>query len=152
MHMQVHSVIRLPIHLPNQQYVQYIESESIESIMGIFKNFKTLDRSNETMLTQFFSYCAENPEETHGIKYHEFPEYYVWDDAKWKRRRTSMYGVGRLYTVSPSEIERFSLRSLLLNVSSPKSFKDLRTVRGQEFISFRSAGIALGLFENDNGN
>jgi hypothetical protein len=105
------------------------------------------------MLTQFFSYCAENPEETRGIKYHEFPEYYVWDNAKiWRRRRTAMYGVARLYTVSPAEIERFSLRSLLLHVCSPKSFQDLKTVRGQEFESFRRAGIALGLFENDNGN
>ncbi len=36
LHGQIHSVMRLAVHLPNQQNVYYAEQESIDNIMGIF--------------------------------------------------------------------------------------------------------------------
>jgi ATP-dependent DNA helicase PIF1 len=45
--------------------------------------------------------------------------------------------------------ERFCLRILLLNVESPKSFEYLRTVNEILYPSFKTAAIAMGLFDND---
>ena len=57
--------------------------------------------------------------------------------------------IGRMYTVSPSEGDRWFLRLLLTHVAGATSFEDLRTVQGIVHDSFRSAAMARGLFERD---
>jgi hypothetical protein len=102
---------------------------------------------------RFFEYCSDNPFETENLKYNEFPEHYVWlqNSNCWRKRRQDKVSIGRLYTSNPTQIELFSLRSLLLNVTSPKSFEDIKTVNGEVYPTFRAAAIALGLFEDDEG-
>ncbi len=47
--------------------------------------------------------------------------------------------IGRMYTVSPREGERYVLRLLLLHVTGAKSFVDMRTVDGEACSLFRQA-------------
>ena len=54
-----------------------------------------------------------------------------------------------MYYINPNAGELFYLRYLLLNVPSPKSFKDLRTVNGTLLSTFHRACIARGLLHDD---
>ena len=59
--------------------------------------------------------------------------------------------VGRmpLITLNTKSSELFHLRLLLLNVSGPTCFEDLRTVDGQLCQTFQEATVKLGLWEDD---
>ncbi|XP_055951649.1 uncharacterized protein LOC129987729 [Argiope bruennichi] len=58
--------------------------------------------------------------------------------------------LGRVYTVNPRQIECFYLRLLLVNVTGPLSFQDIRKVNGQQYPTYKDACLALGLLEDDN--
>ncbi|GFW19351.1 ATP-dependent DNA helicase [Trichonephila clavipes] len=58
--------------------------------------------------------------------------------------------LGRLFTVSPRHTECFYLRLLLVNVTGPLSFQDIRKVNGQQYPTYKDACLALGLLEDDN--
>ena len=104
----------------------------------------------ETKLTAFFK-LNEVDEHARTLTYMQIPEHYTWKQKSrsWKRRKNPTSTVGRLYSASPSQGERFFLRLLLLQRSGPCSFKDLKVVDGVEHPTFQSAAIALGLFEDD---
>ena len=57
--------------------------------------------------------------------------------------------LGRMYFISPREIERFSMRLLLLNTVGSTSFADLRTVNGNIFNTYQEAAIERGLLADD---
>lgn len=57
--------------------------------------------------------------------------------------------IGRIYTVSPSEGDRFYLRVLLLHFKEAQSFDDLKAFQGNTFRTFKEAAIARGLVESD---
>ncbi len=57
--------------------------------------------------------------------------------------------MGRMYTMSPREGERYFLRLLLLHVTGAKSFVDMRTVDGEVCSSFRQACSRRGLLADD---
>jgi len=54
-----------------------------------------------------------------------------------------------MYSVSPSQIELFHLRILLLHVRGATSFQELRTVNNEIHQTFTAACLALGLIEDD---
>ena len=54
-----------------------------------------------------------------------------------------------MFTVKPSEGERFFLRVLLLHVRGAQSFNDLYSVNGITYNTFRESCLALGLLEDD---
>ncbi|GBP32285.1 hypothetical protein EVAR_86117_1 [Eumeta japonica] len=58
--------------------------------------------------------------------------------------------LGRLFTVNPRHTECFYLRLLLVNVTGPLSFQDIRKVNGQQYPTYKDACLALGLLEDDN--
>ncbi|XP_057340808.1 uncharacterized protein LOC130677904 isoform X2 [Microplitis mediator] len=58
--------------------------------------------------------------------------------------------LGRVYTVNPRQTECFYLRLLLVNVTGPLSFQDIRKVDGQQYPTYKDACLALGLLEDDN--
>ncbi len=112
------------------------------------------------------------------LRYDEFPWFFTWNRsvkvwkprAKCRRRGTPGAGpssagaavaseynfegtgvtiIGRMYTVSPREGERYFLRMLLLHVTGGKSFADVRTVDGKVCSSFRQACTRRGLLADD---
>jgi hypothetical protein len=100
-------------------------------------------------LPAFFKYNHDNPT---TFCYHEFPRHFVFNKqtGKWtprKKRGESI--IGRVYTASPKDIERFCLRLLLHHVQGPTSYEDLKHVNGVLHTDFKSACIALHLLEDD---
>ncbi|GBN36887.1 hypothetical protein AVEN_32254-1 [Araneus ventricosus] len=57
--------------------------------------------------------------------------------------------LGRVYTVHSRNTDCYYLRLLLHKIKGPTSFKDLRTVNGIEYETYREACLALGFLEND---
>ncbi|CAI9112388.1 OLC1v1012835C1 [Oldenlandia corymbosa var. corymbosa] len=55
-----------------------------------------------------------------------------------------------MVTVSPRDGERYYLSLLLSHVRCPKSFVDLRTVNGRQFVTYRETTIELGLLNSDS--
>ncbi len=58
--------------------------------------------------------------------------------------------VERLYFVSPSVGERYFLHTLLMKVKGDVPFEALLTVNGVVHDTFKSACIALGLYDSDD--
>nr|XP_047129403.1 uncharacterized protein LOC100202463 [Hydra vulgaris] len=136
-----HTIIRLQIHLPDNQRVHFNEGEEQVAI----------DRAaqRDTHLTAWFKLNAEN-NEARQYSYVEIPYHFVFGkNCMWKvRQRGSDKVVVRMYKVS-SFCELFFLRLLLLHVKGAKSFEDLRTVHGTVFNTFREACYHLGLLQDD---
>ena len=53
------------------------------------------------------------------------------------------------FEVSQTDLERYALRVLLLNVKGATSFNELKTIKAHFYSSFKQAAIALRLFESD---
>ncbi|KAL0282485.1 UNVERIFIED_CONTAM: hypothetical protein Sangu_2948100 [Sesamum angustifolium] len=138
------SVVRLQIHLPNMQQVQFYSHQSISDVLAN-------ERNSRTMLTEFFKIYIEEQEQNMYL-YKDFPKYYRWlpSERKWLKRSTTQKVIGRVYAVAPSEGERFYLRLLLNHVTGPKSFDDLLTVDGVHYLTFKQAAEKHGLLEDDN--
>ncbi|KAL6183772.1 hypothetical protein ACLB2K_045183 [Fragaria x ananassa] len=109
------------------------------------------DRPKMSMLTEFFT-LNQSEENAMAYLYREIPEHYRWDKdtKKWVKRIRNWKVIGRIYSVSPSEGEKFYLRVLLNHVRGPKSFLDLLTVNGALQPTFKQAAENRGLLENDN--
>ena len=69
--------------------------------------------------------------------------------SKWETREKAFNCIGRMYSISPTHLELFHLRLLLLHVKGATSFNSLKTVDGIVHVSFTSACLALGLIEDD---
>ncbi len=76
---------------------------------------------------------------------------FTWTNGtkKWTIRQRGCC-VGRLYFISPSAGERYFLRTLLTKVKGAVSFEVLRTINGVVHDTFKSACIALGLYDSDD--
>ncbi|XP_073972868.1 uncharacterized protein [Rhodnius prolixus] len=118
----------------------------------------------KTTLTEFFELC--NRADAFGafaqtLLYSEVPRYFTWAQSKkWIPRKQGIpvdacpglfksNSLGRVYTVNPRQTECFYLR-LLLVVTGPLSFQDIRKVDGQQYPTYKDACLALGLLEDDN--
>ncbi|CDF36188.1 ATP dependant DNA helicase PIF1 [Chondrus crispus] len=93
----------------------------------------------------------ENYPSARHIRYHKFPKYFTWKKSSksWSFSGTGANVVGRIYTVSPRENERYFLRLLLTQVPGATSFENLRNIDGEQCTSFRQACLRLGLLAND---
>lgn len=143
MHEQSHTIYRLAIHLPDQQRVYFRPGEESEAA----------DRATtrNTHLTAWFK-LNTNDIEAHEYLYTEIPQHYVFVDRekKWvKRRRGGDRVISRMYSVSPTDPDKFFLRLLLLHIPGARSYDDLRTVNGELLESFRDACIQLHLLADD---
>lgn len=139
MHSQSHAIHRLPVHLPNEHTIVF--SEDMRNMPSI--------SNRTTKLLAFFDLCNHDID-AQNIAYHDVPLHYVWQNHQWiPRQRGTNNIIGRMYTVSVSEGERFYLRMLLCHVKGPKSFRDIRTFDGQEYQTFQAACVARGLLEDD---
>lgn len=90
--------------------------------------------------------------------YTEIPQYYTFKKEKingrnishWIKRSNYYNCIGRMYSVSPTQIELFHLRLLLLTVKEATNFTDLRIVNGKTYSTFSETCLALSLIEDDN--
>jgi len=92
-HTHSHSVYRLPVHLPDQQNVQFTDTDDVRMI---------LQTKKDTMLTQFFKLCEQN-EFARTLLYCEAPLYFSWNKqlAMWIPREWHMKTIGKNVYSSP---------------------------------------------------
>jgi hypothetical protein len=137
-----HSISRLAVHLHEGQSV-------------FFSNGQRRASSHQRRNKEHYSYCVFQVERaTRGARqyfYREIPHHYLFDKQlqKWNPRKKRAKIIGRQYTVSVKQVERYCLRMLLINVKGATSFKHLRTVDDIAFPTFQAAAIALNLPEDD---
>jgi len=146
MHHESPTVVRLQIHLPDEQSIVFDQNEDAQDV---------IDRaaSKDTTLTAYFKANSADLPEARVHLYQEFPQHFVWvknrTQQTWKPRQRG-FAIGRMYFAGPSAGERFYLRTLLTVVRGAKSFDDLRTLDGVVYPTFQAACLAHGLLEDDN--
>ncbi|XP_024392361.1 uncharacterized protein [Physcomitrium patens] len=145
-----HSICRLPVHLPGQQYVTFKEGTSLHSV---------IDQNAETKLTKFFelnchirALIASGNQGNHILlRYMDLPLYYKWDvkNNMWERRVRKIKVFGRINMV-PIGNKVFYLRLLLTHVEAPTSFEDLLCFHDIVHPTYKAACIARGLLQDDS--
>jgi len=143
-HQHSPSVVRLQLHLPDQQMILF-DPDSVTS-HGMLHRPKLY----KTNLTEFFVACRQYPE-ARMLTYPKMPQEFVWDNGKkeWKPRKKGK-AIGRVYFAGPAAGERYYLRMLLYIVPGPTSWEALRTVNGVVHDTFKAACAAHGLLETDD--
>jgi len=98
------TVERLQIHLPNRQQVRFYKHQNINDVLND-------DNNSKTMLTQFLALNQRDPQ-SRTFLYREIIEYYCWNNRhkEWYPRRSNKKFISRIYTVSPSEGDKFLLK------------------------------------------
>ncbi|XP_072077842.1 uncharacterized protein [Arachis hypogaea] len=139
------SVERLQVRLPNQHQVSFYEHQTISEIVND-------EYFSRTMLTEFFALNRVDDQQSRHLLYREISEYYSWHnkEKEWRRRRSQKRAIGRVYTVSPTEGEKFYLCILLSNVRGPTGWDDLLTVNGVQYSSFKQSAQYRRLLESDS--
>ncbi|CAF4691815.1 unnamed protein product [Rotaria sp. Silwood1] len=110
LHDKSHAIIRLAVHLPNQQPIYFAEEKKRQALGRA--------ASKDTTLTAWFKLNSKDPDARQYL-YHDVPHHFVFErNGIWKRRLQGENVIGRMYSVSPSDVERYHLRlhriSLLL--------------------------------------
>uniref|UniRef100_A0A914NGS9 ATP-dependent DNA helicase n=1 Tax=Meloidogyne incognita TaxID=6306 RepID=A0A914NGS9_MELIC len=145
-----HTVIPLSIHLPGEQNIYFKGAEKLNNAAnGILP---------ETHLTQYWKMWKNN-EIDRNIFYENMPEKYSWNDKDkiWKPRIFSTrkqdienrkITIGRIYTVSPRDPERFALYVLMRHF--PGDPDHLKNINGTFCDTFADAARMRGLFEDNS--
>ncbi len=155
MHRESPNVVRLPIHLQDQQQVLFDptrsnrtgdESEAIQTVVAA---------AEHTKLTRWFDFNKKKkddhllaiqttpdavPHPCLSTLYHDFPKIATWNATQktWKERKKTLTTneyvyqrgfapIGRIFFVTPTAGERYFLRQLLIHVPGATSFENLRT-------------------------
>ncbi|XP_031106166.1 uncharacterized protein LOC116010797 [Ipomoea triloba] len=132
----------LSFHLPDCQLVIFQDDDSIDHVL----NKETVGQS---MFNGWFIANTKYPE-AKMLTYIEMPTKFVWkkDIREWQPRKKG-FSVGRIFYVPLASGEIYYLRCLLNIVRGPTSFKDIRTLNGVEYMTFRDACYAHGLLDDD---
>jgi len=145
MHEQSHTIVRLPVHLPDSQTVYFNENDVNDAVKRA--------AIKDTKLTAWFKLNQSNLTAREFL-YSDVPQHFVFDTKKseWNvRKRGGENTIGRMYSVSLSgDTERYCLRLLLLHVKGATSFEDLRTVNNQQYDTFKEAAQKKCLFNDDS--
>ncbi|CAE1278177.1 unnamed protein product [Acanthosepion pharaonis] len=151
LHERFPAIVQLAVHLENNE-VSYFSADTAMDVTA---------RTKDTTLSTFFKICRWD-EFSRTLMYPDVSSYYVWTKKDtWARRKCGVnvegnLGVkkdvtlGRVFTVPPSRQEYFYLRFLLHEVSGPTSYKNLRTVNGVLYDTFREACLSRGLLEDNS--
>ena len=137
----------LRLHLEDQQHVVFVGGEEANAV----------EQGRETELTAFFKLNAEEKEK-HGNnftpenmpKYVDMPGSYTFSNKRWQLRKKG-FSIGRVHTVSPVWGDIFYLRMLLHHdhCRGKTSYKDLRTIDGNEYDTYQSVCRQVGLLSDD---
>uniref|UniRef100_A0A0N5BUZ0 ATP-dependent DNA helicase n=1 Tax=Strongyloides papillosus TaxID=174720 RepID=A0A0N5BUZ0_STREA len=114
------TVVRLAVHLINEDCT--VADEMNNGNNNCFK----AEKGYKSTLVAYYN-LNKNDINAKKYLYNEIPEYY-WFDLKtreWKLRHRQRRTIGRIFTVSPMNVELFSLRQLLLH----PSFRDAAIAR-----------------------
>ena len=87
----------------------------------------------------------------------QIPSHYVYKQHKenghkvfrWSERKSQFNCIGRMYSVSPSQVHLYRLRLLLLHCKGSTSFDDLKNVNCVQYQSLSEICLALGIIEDD---
>ena len=146
LHAESPNIVRLQVHLPNQEQVLFANDANVQEIVQA--------GPRPTTLTAWFAANGENVDDgRRRLMYHQFPKHFTWNKTAgaWRARvRGETSTIGRMFMVSPSEGERFYLRLLLHHVAGAQNYEMLRTVEGRVYDTFRDAASAMGLVEGNN--
>ena len=142
-----HNIDRLTVHEEGKLAVRFVPDATDDTGARILSN-------QRTTLMAFFALCLANVPDADGVSprtrlYSEICHYYTWHTANggfWQpRKRQGTRALGRMYSVSPKEGERYYIRTLLLHRRGPTSYADLRTVDGILHATYKEVCQALGL-------
>jgi hypothetical protein len=141
MHDQSHSIIRLQVHLPDEQSVVFQQDDVRAAVVQAGNKLTTL--------TAWFRLNEEDPSANQYL-YTQVPEQYTFFRGLWSlRKRGAEKVIGRMFSVNVKDSERYFLRTLLLHIRGATSFEHLRTVDGVVCDTFREAAKKKGLLLDD---
>ena len=94
MHEEFPNIVRLQVHLPDQQLVTW-NAETAANVQAVVDQ----QADKDTKLTAYFKANAMYPEAKH-LLYQDFPSKFVWQDKarKWKPRM-QRFAIGCMYYV-----------------------------------------------------
>ncbi|CEP10913.1 hypothetical protein [Parasitella parasitica] len=148
-HREFPSCQRLDVRFPRYPLLNYDEEDKLAEI---------LNRAvAESTLKAWFKYSANYPDDqvAREALFLNFCERYTFHLEKrlryWIPRRVGFGGtIGRIYRVSPRDIEKYHVRFLLLKIPGATSFEDLNTYEGYLYSSFQPTERARGLLGDDS--
>uniref|UniRef100_A0A914Q1I1 ATP-dependent DNA helicase n=1 Tax=Panagrolaimus davidi TaxID=227884 RepID=A0A914Q1I1_9BILA len=162
---QSHIVTELPVHLQDEHNIIFDESDEAEKLLAKTQNDGT--QANQPAVSQLTAFFKLVQSEWNNVRinindktrapnlyYHQVVEQYWYHGSrkKWIRRKQDRNTIGRLQSISPSNVERFCLRELLKVIKGPKCYDDLKLKPGKTdewFATFREAAVAYGLYIGD---
>jgi hypothetical protein len=83
----------------------------------------------------YFEYNRDYPDNKY-LKYHEFPEYYIYQRKTWRRRKDNIKAISRVYYYNLTVDKRYYLRLFFIILPDPISFEDLRTIEKITYNTF----------------
>jgi len=97
------AVQHLPIHLPNEHYVNFHAHQTVNEVLAR----QTVEK---TQLTAWFDYNFTHNDSL-DFTYWQFPQHYTWSakNKSWYPRQHARV-IGRIYFVSPSKEEQFFIQ------------------------------------------
>ncbi|CAN1179601.1 ATP-dependent DNA helicase PIF1 [Linum perenne] len=137
------NVVRLCIHLPNEQPISFDAAQPVHSILA-------RPSCTNTMLTQWFLLNQRYPS-ARNLTYDRIPNSFVWSDQckDWSPRKNG-FALGIIPSVPAACGDVFYLRILLGKIPGALSFQHLRTVNGVVYSDYQLACQAMGLLATDD--
>ena len=144
LHKEFPAVMRLDIHLPNEQAVVFGVDDDNEDISAA-------STSSTSTLLEWFA-LNQRDDSAQCLLYTEVPEHFTWNcqEKLWTRRQIGNITLGRMYSVSSRNQELFALKRLLNIVKGAKSWNDLLRVDGFNYNSFQQACEARGMLHDNS--
>ena len=134
-----HGIVRLAVHTENQQNIIFEENKEEIALSNC-----------STTLTEWFE-LNKHDVEARNIKYSNIPQYYVFINKKWVKRKRNYnnYTIGRIGIVSPKDSERYHLKLILNNIKGATCFQDLRKYNNIIYDTYKEAAYAMELIKDN---
>ncbi|GAU50222.1 hypothetical protein TSUD_409010 [Trifolium subterraneum] len=141
-HQKFPAVIRLSIHLENQQSVTFNDGSSLHNVVSYRE-------MADTMFLAWFNANLEF-EEGRDLTYAEFPSKFVYSSQyhRWQPRQKGS-SIGRLTYVPVGAGELYYLRVLLTKQRGSTSYESIKTVNGKICKTLQEACSELLLLKDD---
>uniref|UniRef100_A0A914IA57 ATP-dependent DNA helicase n=2 Tax=Globodera rostochiensis TaxID=31243 RepID=A0A914IA57_GLORO len=143
-----HHVVKLSIHLPNQQPIVFRAGQLVSKAQQIEQG-DLPETPCSAYWKQWQNEWKDEPE-FKDMLFVQVPERFRWVNDKWvayKRKPSKRPPIGRIVPVPPSDPERFALYQLMRHY--PGDPDHLKMANQQPCTSFIEAAIKHGLLEDD---